>query len=154
MTEPMPSETSDAIIWDAPNDDHPARRASQNSYAAVARGVFEDWIQFYAEDAVIEDPVGPSMFDEQGTGHHGHEALRRFWDQAIAPIAAFRFHITDSHANGSSCANIGTITTIFEDGGTVDTDLVMVYTVNEDGKVSSMRAHWEPARAMATYRKP
>ena len=153
MSEPMPSETSDAIVWEAPNGDHPARRASQNSYAAVARGVFEDWISFYAPDAVIEDPVGPSMFDPEGGGHHGHEAIRKFWDQAIAPIASFRFHITDSHANGNSCANIGTITTTFEDGGTVDTDLVMVYTVNDDGLVQSMRAHWEPERAMATHRK-
>lgn len=154
MTEPMPSETTDAITWDAPNGDHPARRASQLSYAAVARGVFEDWISHYADDAVIEDPVGPSMFDPDGTGHHGHEGIRNFWDAAIAPISTFHFHITDSHANGDECANIGTITTTFEDGSTVATDLVMVYRVNAEGKVASMRAHWEPERAMATYRKP
>jgi ketosteroid isomerase-like protein len=153
MTEPMPSETSDAIIWDAPNDDHPARRASQNSYAAVARGVFEDWIVHYAPDAVIEDPVGPSMFDAEGLGHHGHEGIRKFWDAAISPISAFSFHITDSHANGNHCANIGTITTTFEDGGQVDTDLVMVYTVDDAGLVKTMKAYWEPERAMATYRK-
>ena len=52
-----------------------------------------------------------------------------------------------------SCANIGTITTTFEDGGTVDTDLVMIYSVNDAGLVQSMRAYWEPERAMATYRK-
>ena len=154
-SEQMPSETSEAIRWDAPNDDHPARRASQNSYAAVARGVFEDWVRFYAEDAVIEDPVGPSMFDPEGRGHHGHEGIRAFWDAAIAPIDSFRFHITESHANPGSntCANVGTITTTFEDGGAVDTDLVMIYTVDDAGLVTSMRAFWEPERAMATYRK-
>lgn len=144
---------SDAITWDAPDGDHPARRASQRSYAAVARGVFDDWIAGYAPDAVIEDPVGPSMFDPEGRGHHGHDGIRAFWDAAIAPIETFRFHITDSHAGGSTCANVGTITTTFADGGTVDTDLVMVYTVDEDGLVTSMRAHWEPDRAMATYRR-
>lgn len=149
----MPSETSDAIVWEAPNHDHPARRASQNSYAAVAGGVFEDWIAHYAPDAVIEDPVGPSMFDPEGVGHHGHAAIRKFWDAAIAPISTFRFHVTDSHANGNTCANIGTITTTFEDGGQVDTDLVMVYTVGEDGLITAMRAYWEAERAMATYRK-
>ena len=87
----------------------------------------------YAEDAVIEDPVGPSMFDPDGRGHHGHEAIRAFWELAIAPIASFRFVIHDSHANGNTCANIGTITTTFPDGGVVDTDLVMVYTVRDDG---------------------
>lgn len=145
---------SDAITWDAPDSDHPARLASQRSYAAVARGVFEDWIRVYAEDAVIEDPVGPSMFDPEGIGHHGHAAIRAFWDAAIAPVESFHFHIRDSHAGGNACANVGTITTTFPDGGAVDTDLVMVYTVDEDGKVTSMRAHWEPERAMATYRKP
>ena len=49
--------------------------------------------------------------------------------------------------------HIGTITTTFHDGGQVATELVMS-TVNEDGSVASMRAHWEPERAMATYRKP
>jgi ketosteroid isomerase-like protein len=150
---PMPAETCDAITWEAPAADHPARRASQYSYAAVSRGVFEDWIALYAPDAVIEDPVGPSMFDPEASGHHGHDGIRKFWDAAIAPIASFHFHITDSHANGPSCANVGTITTTFDDGGTVDTDLVMVYTVGEDGLIRSMRAYWEPDRAMATYRK-
>jgi len=146
-------ELPEYVVWDAPNGDHPARRASQRSYAAVGRGVFEDWNAHYAEDAVIEDPVGPSMFDPDGVGHHGHEGIGKFWDTAIAPIKSFRFHITDSHANGLSCANIGTITTTFEDGGTVDTDLVMIYSVNDAGLVQSMRAYWEPERAMATYRK-
>ncbi|SRR6266508_2883287 len=146
-------ELPDHIIWTAPNGDHPARRASQRSYAAVGTGVLEEWLKVYAEDAVIEDPVGPSWFDPEGKGHHGHEGISAFWDKAIAPIERFTFHIHDSHANGSTCANVGTITTRFADGTVVDTDLVMVYTVNEDGLVQSMRAYWEPDRAMATARK-
>ena len=72
---------------------------------------------------------------------------------AIEPIESFHFAISDSHANGNTCANVGTITTTFPDGGVVDTDLVMVYAVDEAGRVASMRAYWEPERAMATYRK-
>ena len=87
----------------------------------------------YAEDAVIEDPVGPSMFDPDGDGHRGHAGIRAFWKLAIEPIDSFRFVIHDSHANGNTCANVGTITTTFPDGGMVDTDLVMVYTVDEAG---------------------
>ena len=146
--------TPDAIVWNAPNGEHPARTASQRSYAAVANGDLDAWLRVYAEDAVIEDPVGPSMFDPDGRGHHGHEGIRAFWELAIAPIASFRFVIHDSHANGDTCANVGTITTTFPDGGVVDTDLVMVYTVRDDGRVASMRAFWEPERAMGTYRRP
>lgn len=144
----------DAITWDAPDADHPARNASQRSYAAVAAGDLDLWLTGYAVDAMLEDPVGPSMFDPEGLGHHGHAGMRAFWEQAIAPIATFRFHITDSHANGSTCANVGAITTTFPDGGEVTTDLVMVYTVDDAGLVTSMRAFWEPERAMATYRRP
>ena len=143
----------DAITWDAPDTDHPARHAAQRSYAAVAEGDLDLWLTGYAPDALLEDPVGPSMFDPEGRGHHGHEGMRAFWELAIAPIETFRFHITDSHANGTTCANVGRITTTFPDGGEVDTDLVMVYTVDDAGLVLSMRAFWEPDRAMATYRK-
>ena len=145
--------SSDAITWHAPDGDHPARAASQRSYAAVARGDLAEWLTVYAEDAVIEDPVGPSMFDPEGLGHHGHAGISAFWEAAIAPIERFEFVIHDSHANGLTCANVGTITTTFPDGGQVDTDLVMVYVVRDDGRVASMRAYWEPDRAMATYRK-
>jgi ketosteroid isomerase-like protein len=143
----------DYIIWNAPNGDHPARRASQRSYTAVGTGVLENWLAVYAEDAVIEDPVGPSWFDPEGKGHHGHQGISAFWEKAIAPIEKFTFTIHDSHANGDTCANVGTITTRFPDGTTVDTDLVMVYTINGEGLVSSMRAYWEADRAMATMRK-
>lgn len=145
--------TSDAVIWNAPNGSHPARAASQRSYSAVATGDLQEWLAVYAEDAVIEDPVGPSMFDPEGRGHHGHAGISAFWQLAIAPVESFRFVIHDSHANGATCANVGTITTTFPDGGTVDTDLVMVYVVDDSGRVASMRAFWEPDRAMGTYRK-
>ena len=146
--------TSPAVVWNAPTGAHPARAASQRSYSAVAKGDLEEWLSVYAEDAVIEDPVGPSMFDPEGRGHHGHDGIRALWELAIAPMSEFRFVIHDSHANGSTCANVGTITTSFPDGSEVDTDLVMVYTVRDDGRVASMRAFWEPERAMATMRRP
>jgi ketosteroid isomerase-like protein len=145
--------TSDAIIWNAPDGDHPARAASQRSYSAVAKGDLAEWLTVYAEDAVLEDPVGPSMFDPEGQGHRGHAGITAFWHLAIAPIETFAFVIHDSFANGNTCANVGTITTTFADGGQVDTDLVMVYVVDDDDRVASMRAFWEPDRAMGTYRK-
>ena len=147
--------TSDAITWNAPNDDHPARAASQRSYSAVAKGDLAEWLTVYAEDAVIEDPVGPSMFDPEGVGHRGHEGIAAFWDKAIAPIASFEFEINDSFANpgGNTCANIGRIRTSFPDGSHTTTDLIMVYVVHDDGRVASMKAYWEPERTMATFTK-
>jgi ketosteroid isomerase-like protein len=141
---------TDAITWTAPDGDHPARRASQLSAATVARGMKEDWVALFALDGVVEDPVGPSVFDPEGKGHRGHDGIASFWDLAIAGVRRFHFTITDSFANGDSCANVGTITTVLEDGSRVDTEGVFVYRVNEEGLITSMRAHWEFNRAMAT----
>ncbi len=145
--------TPEAIIWNAANDDHPARRASQRSYAAVAQGDLEQWLQVYAEDAIIEDPVGPSMFDPEGRGHHGHAGISAFWKQAIDPIDTFLFTIEESFANPGSntCANLGSIKTSFADGSHTTTELIMVYVVNDEGRVTSMRAFWEPERTMASF---
>jgi hypothetical protein len=33
-------------------------------------------------------------------------------------------------------------------------DCVVIYTVDEDGLITSIRAHWEPERAMATLTRP
>ena len=141
------------ITWDAPDGDHPARAASQRSYSAVARGDLAEWLTVYAEDAVIEDPVGPSMFDPEGKGHRGHAGISAFWEKAIAPIERFEFDIYDSFANPESntCANIGRIRTSFADGSHTTTDLIMVYIVDDDGKVLSMKAFWEPDRTMASF---
>jgi steroid Delta-isomerase len=141
---------SDAITWTAPDAEHPARRASQLSAATVAAGNKEDWLDLFAPDAVVEDPVGPSMFDAEGKGHHGRKGIGHFWDLAIAGVQKFHFTISDSFANGDSCANVGTITSVLEDGTRVDTEGVFVYRVDEAGLITSMRAHWEFDRAMAT----
>ncbi len=145
--------TSDAITWHAPNDPHPARAASQRSYSAVAKGDLAEWLTVYAEDAVLEDPVGPSMFDPEGRGHRGHEGLTAFWHAAIEPIASFAFEITESFANPGSntCANLGRIRTTLPDGSHTTTDLIMVYVVHDDGRVASMKAYWEPERTMASF---
>ncbi len=148
--------SSDAVVWNAPNDPHPARAASQRSYSAVANGDLDAWLSAYAEDAVLQDPVGPSMLDPQGRGHHGHAGLTAFWEQAIAPIARLEFTINASFANPGSgtCANVGRITTTFADGGRTTTDLVMVYEVDASGLITSLKAYWEPDRTMASFQPP
>ena len=145
---------SEFITWEAPDGDHPARRITQRSYDAVARKAKEEWLALFADDAVLEDPVGPSFFDPEGKGHRGKDAIGAFWDVAIAPVREFRFTIRDSFANGNACANVGTFSTVLEDGTLADTDLIATYVITHDGRIASMRAHWEPERTMATVRTP
>jgi ketosteroid isomerase-like protein len=145
---------SDFIVWNAPDGENAARTASQRSYDAVARKAKDEWLALFAPDAVLEDPVGPSFFDESGGGHHGLDGISAFWDLAIEPVTSFRFTVHDSFANGPHCANVATFTTELADGSIADTDLVAVYRLDDAGRIVSMRAHWEVDRTMATVRKP
>ena len=140
------------ITWNAPDGEHPARTMQQRSFDAVARGAKEEWLDLYSDDAVVEDPVGPSFFDPEGKGHRGREGVSKFWDLAIAPIAKFQFTVHDSFANGNVCASVATITTTMEDGGEGKTDLVTIHTIGPDGRISSMRAHWEVERTLASFK--
>ncbi|RAY12616.1 nuclear transport factor 2 family protein [Actinomadura craniellae] len=145
---------SPAISWDAPDADHPARRAGQRSMATVAAGRKADWLALFAPDALIEDPVGPSMLDPEGKGHRGRAGIEAFWDGHFGVVSEFRFQVTDSFANGPCCANVASIAMTFNGGGTMTVDCVIIYTVDDEGLITSLRAHWDPDRALATMTRP
>jgi len=48
-----------------------ARELGQRSMAAVEAGDRDGWLALFGDDAVVEDPVGPSMFDPEGRGTGG-----------------------------------------------------------------------------------
>ncbi|WP_033290757.1 nuclear transport factor 2 family protein [Amycolatopsis jejuensis] len=141
------------VSWDPAVAQPPARAAAFKSMTAVAAGDKDGWLALFAPDAVVEDPVGPSMFDEAGKGHRGPDGIAAFWDLTIGNVERFEFVIRDSHAAGAEVANVGTITTFLPGGYRVDTDGVFVYRVDEAGLITSMRAFWETERAMATVRQ-
>jgi steroid Delta-isomerase len=140
------------VDWSAPNGDHPARAASRRSMDAVSRGAKAEWLALFAPDAVVEDPVGPSIFDPNGTGHHGPDGLSAFWDATIGNADRIAFSVRDSFAAGDEVANVGTITSFLPDGSRLDAEGVFVYRVGSDGLIRSLRAFWEFERAMATLR--
>jgi steroid Delta-isomerase len=149
MAEPAPAG---AISWEAPDGEHPARRAGQRSMAAVAGGRKADWLQLFAPDALIEDPVGPSLIDPTGAGHRGHDGIGKFWDKQVSSVHRFHFRVTDSFANGPCCANILNLTMMLGADHQMTVDCVVIYTVDDAGLITSIRAHWEPDRALATLR--
>jgi ketosteroid isomerase-like protein len=143
--------TDSYVDWRAPSKaSHPARDAGLRSYDAVCRKAKDEWLDLFADDGWIEDPVGTSIFDPEGKGHHGREGRSQFWDKTIANVQTFVFEIHDSFAAGDECANVGIIHTILSNGYQVDTEGVFIYRVNDEGKMLSLRAIWEFDRAMAT----
>lgn len=115
--------------------------------AAVARDK-QAWLDLFAEDAVVEDPIGPSHFDPEGKGHCGKEAIAKFFDMAIAP-SRLEFHFDKTYVCGDEEANTGHIV-IVASGYRVVAEGVFTYRVNADGKIAALRAYWELDKAAAS----
>jgi len=121
---------------------HPARRAGLLSQRYVANGDRDAWLGLFADDAVVQDPVGPSPLDPTGKGHRGKEAIAAFWDGVISK-GQVSFDYPRSYAAGDECAFIGTVINAFEGGGEFRAEGVFVYRVNDAGQLVSLRAFWE-----------
>jgi len=121
-----------------------ARELGIRSRAAVTAGDREGWLALFADDAFVQDPIGPSAFDPEGTGHHGREAIAAFYDTVIASSEAITFEITESYLCGDEVADVGIIRTTLA-GGTHQAIVRGVYTYrsNGAGKLASLRAFWE-----------
>lgn len=126
------------------NKDHPAYIASLNSVKHVTAGNKQGWLDLFADDAVVQDPVGVSPLDPTGRGHAGRAAIEQFWDTIIGP-GNIRFDVRESYPAGDECANVATLTNTMPGGVDITTNLVIVYRVNEAGKIVSLKAYWEYA---------
>jgi steroid Delta-isomerase len=125
---------------DTPN----ARELGLRSRAAVSACDREAWLDLFAADAVVQDPIGPSPFDPEGTGHRGREAIAAFYDTVIAPSEKITFEINASYLCGDEVADVGVIRTTLA-GGTHQAVVNGVYTyrTNGEGKLAALRAFWE-----------
>lgn len=125
---------------------HPARRAALLSREYVHSKNREGWLGLYAEDAIIQDPIGVSPIDPEGKGHRGQAAREAFWDNFIAP-ANINIDILDSYAAGSEVANhvIISVSIDMGEGKALQQKVhgVITYEVDDQGKLLALRAYWE-----------
>ncbi|MGV0747011.1 nuclear transport factor 2 family protein [Mycolicibacter heraklionensis] len=134
------------------NSDHPAHVAGKRSRDAVAARDKDAWLANFADDAIVQDPIGPSHFDPEGKGHRGRDEISAFWDKAIASTDKIEFNFSDTFQCGDEEANTGNIT-ITMGGHQIVTEGVFTYRANEAGQLVALRAYWELDRAAKTARK-
>jgi hypothetical protein len=120
------------------------RELAIRSRAAVHAGDKDSWLALFADDAYVQDPIGPSAFDPEGKGHHGKEAIGAFYDTVIASAESISFEIQQSYLCGDEVADVGIIRTTLA-GGTHQAVVQGVYTYksNGAGKLAWLRAFWE-----------
>ena len=131
-------------MTDTTNDTLTARELGIRSRAAVHAKDRDCWLDLFADDALVQDPIGPSPFDPEGKGHRGKEAIAAFYDSVIAPSEAIDFEITQSYLAGDEVADVGVIRTTIA-GGTHQAvvHVVMTYRSNRANKIAALRAYWE-----------
>ena len=131
---------------------HPAHEAGRRCREAVIARDKEAWLAMFAEDAILEDPIGPSAFDPEGKGHRGLAEISAFWDLAIAPTTSIEFFFRDTYQCGNEEANVGHILITTGDYQTI-AEGVFTYKANDEGQMVALRAYWEMERAVANTRK-
>jgi steroid delta-isomerase len=90
------------------NAEHPAHVAGKRSREAAMAHDKQAWLANFADDAIVEDPIGPSHFDPEGKGHRGKDAIAAFYDKAIAP-SELEFNFVETYQCGNEEANVGNI---------------------------------------------
>ena len=135
-----------------PATKHPAHEAGRRSREAVIARDKEAWLAVFTDDAIVEDPIGPSPLDPEGKGHRGRDAISAFWDKTIAPTTKIEFFFRDTYQCGNEEANVGHILITTGDYQ-ITAEGVFTYQANDDGQLVALRAYWEMDRAAASTKK-
>jgi ketosteroid isomerase-like protein len=128
------------LVINAPKT--PAREASIQSMKLSMAGDAAGWLDLFAEDAVIQDPYGPSPMNPEGKGHIGKAAIEKFCAAYIQPDR-IRFEIRQTMSGGGACVNVGTIFAKGAEGKFAWNEVINIYEVNEAGKITLLRSYWD-----------
>ena len=121
----------------------PAQAASEASWRCVQAHDREGWLALMADDVVVEDPIGTSVTNPDGTGVRGRDSVAEFYD---TNIAANNLTITCEETFPSSdpreIAHILVLDSKFDNGITSSVRGVFTYRVDDAGLIANMRGYW------------
>jgi steroid Delta-isomerase len=121
----------------------PALAASQASWRCVNARDREGWLALMADNVVMEDPIGKSFTNPDGTGIRGKEAVAGFYDNTVA---AKHTAVTCEETFPSSSPNeIAHILVLrFKVKGKYPASVrgVFTYRVNLAGLITNLRGYW------------
>jgi len=101
----------------------------------------KNWLSLFADDAIVQDPIGVSPLDPEGEGHKGIDAIEKFYDTVIAN-GNIEFNILESIPCANECANYAQIVNVVGDVK-IETKMIVIYCINSSNKIQSLRAFWD-----------
>lgn len=114
--------------------------AVKASPAAVAAHDKRAWLELFARDAEVNDPIGSRP-------HAGPQAIERFYETFIAPNN-IRFEVDQDVVSGHSVVRDVSIVTVMPTGLTVSVPTHIRYELTESPqgpRIQRLYAHWELA---------
>lgn len=119
-----------------------AIQANINSLKHVMAGNKEAWLDLFADNAVVHDPVGPSQHDPEGKGFQGRARISEFWDTMIAPGDLNIIpHKRIAVGPGIACVIMTAANSVA--GMKTHIEMVAIYEVNDAGKLISLKVYWD-----------
>ena len=126
------------LVKNAPQT--PARQASIQSMELSMAGDGEGWLALFADDAVVQDPYGPSPMDPSGRGRIGKEEIGKFCSAYIRPDS-IRFEIRQTLNGGCACVDVATIYTKGPDGRVRWNEVINIYKVNDADTITLLSSY-------------
>ncbi len=115
-------------------------KAVAEAYIAASNANDKDAVlALFAPDAVWFDPVGQPP-------HVGHAGIGEFFDQARALADRIEMKLNDVVVCGTEAAMVLEIHAFMGDGGMV-MDCIETVAVDDNRKISGMKAYWDMSRA-------
>lgn len=112
------------------------------SLSAVKARNREAWLALFADDAIVEDPVGPCEWDPEGKGQRGKASIAAFYDMFSGFQDSFDFEIHYQEPRASEVAVFVTMHITMKDGTKSSTKAINIYKQAPDGRIQSLRSFW------------
>lgn len=111
-------------------------------FEALRTGNEQAWVNTFAEDAVSHDPVGAKPI-------RGHQSLQEFFQSIVNAFKKVSLTEDQIFIAGDGAAVKWTGRGISKQGRKVHFEGIDVFEINEEGRIQTLYAYWNPAEMMA-----
>jgi steroid Delta-isomerase len=121
----------------------PALTASQASWRAVQAKDKQGWLALMTDDVVIEDPIGKSYTNPDGTGVVGKDGVSEWWKKTV-DMATITITCEETFPSSSpdEIAHILQLRFTFDNGSSAGVRGIFTYKVNAEGLLTNLRGFW------------
>jgi steroid delta-isomerase len=118
------------------------QQAVSNYFAAIRNMDADAFVASFAADCVSHDPVGAPPVS-------GYEGLRKFFGGIQATFSQLNMVETAVYINKNEAAVHWQAEGVGKNGNSTTFSGINLFTLNEEGKIATLRAYWNPRAMMA-----